>query len=82
MYYSKSSINRADGLVTYIKNKIIENTEIVTIVKLKRINSKIKLEKKNQILQLSALYRCHEFPKTEFIFNSKQFIIRCQLHWQ
>ena len=31
MYYNKSKINRADGVVIYFKDEIIENTETLTV---------------------------------------------------
>ena len=54
-------------MVTYIKENITENSSIITVGKLKIINTKIKLED-NQSFEISALYRCHEFPESEFIF--------------
>lgn len=38
MYYNESILNRVDGLVVYIKDDIMENTEIIEIDRLKIIS--------------------------------------------
>lgn len=43
MYYNKSKLNRADGVVIYIRENISEESEIIKIYNLSLINTVIKL---------------------------------------
>ena len=45
IYYNNSKINISDGLVIYVSDYITETTEVLTINKLKIINSKLAIEK-------------------------------------
>ena len=74
MFYNKSQIDKADGVVMYIKDNLKENTEILNFDKLKIINTKITIEN-NKFIEISALYRCHQLPEPKFIQNLKQFLI-------
>ena len=73
MYYNNSKINISDGLVIYVSDYITETTEVLTINNLKIINSKIAIEKNNEIM-ISILYRSHDISKTEFLLILKNLI--------
>lgn len=73
IHYNESRINKADGVVVYIKEEITESTEITEIGNLKIINSKIELEN-NRVLIISAIYRSHGLPKTEFLLHLKELL--------
>lgn len=73
MYYNESKLNRADGVVIYIKSDIIEETEIIEVNKLNIINTSIKMNNGNNI-EISALYRSHSITKAEFIYNLKSYL--------
>lgn len=75
LYYNESKINKADGVVMYISEKINETTEIQEFSNLKILCTKIKLEN-NQSLNLAAIYRCHDLSESDFIFNLKKYIHR------
>lgn len=66
MYYNHSRINISDGVVIYIQDNIIESTEIIKEGKLSILNSSIVIDN-NKKLVISAIYRSHDLPKTEFI---------------
>ena len=73
MYYNNSKINISDDLVIYVSDCITEATEVLTINKLKIINSKIAIEKNNEIM-ISVLYRSHNISKMEFLLILKNLI--------
>ena len=73
MYYNNSKINISDGLVIYVSDCITATTEVLTINNLKIINSKIGIEKNNEIM-IYALYRSHGIGKTEFLLILKNLI--------
>lgn len=73
IFYNDSHINSADGTVMYIMTEIDESTEIISFGKLKIIHATIKLNS-NNCIEISALYRSHDLPKPEFIFELKKFI--------
>lgn len=83
MYYNESDLNKADGVVVYIKDCIIEETEIVQIDKLRIANSTIKMSNGSNV-EISALYRSHSLNKTDFI-NSLNTYLRdkknCKNHF-
>ena len=73
LYYNHGTLNKNDGVVVYIKDCVSEITEIIEIGKLKILNSRISLNN-NSNLEISALYRCHDLPRLEFISNVKSYI--------
>ena len=73
MYYNNSAINKSDGVVVYISDKVIEKTEITAIGRLKIINSTIHLNN-NSKLEVSALYKSHDLNNLEFIHNLKNYL--------
>ena len=73
IYYNTSAINKSDGVVVYISDKVIEKTEITAIGRLKIINSTIHLNN-NSKLEVSALYKSHDLNNLEFIHNLKNYL--------
>ena len=73
IYYNNSKINVTDGVVIYVKNHIIENSEIVNEGRLCILESSIKLDNSNKLV-ISALYRAHDLPKTEFVYELKKYL--------
>ena len=73
MYYNNSKINISDGLVIYVSGCITGTTEVLTIYNLKIINSKIEIEKNNEIM-IYALCRSLDISKTEFLLIFKNLI--------
>ena len=73
LYYNNSFINQNDGVVVYIKEFVTEITEIIECGRLKILNSCITLNNKST-LEISALYRCHDLPSLEFIYNIKTYL--------
>lgn len=73
IHYNKSKINKNDGVVMYIKEGIEKTMQVIDIGRLKIINTIITTEK-NQNIEISALYRSHDLPKTEFIMNLNIFL--------
>ena len=73
MYYNNSQINISDGLVIKVSDYITETTEILPINNHKIINSKIAIEKNNEIM-ISALYRSHDISITDFLLILKNLI--------
>lgn len=73
LYYNNSNINKSDGTVVYISDKLIEETKVISCKTLKIINTSIKLET-NENLEISALYRSHDLGKPEFIESLKNYL--------
>ena len=73
IYYNESRINQNDGVVMYLKNNLIVDTETVVIGKLSILCAEIRLEK-NMFFRISAMYRCHDITKTEFNYNLSKFL--------
>ena len=69
MYYNNSKINISDCLVIYVNDYITEMAEVLSINKLKIINSKIAIENNNEIM-ISAVYR--KISGT-FVFSNSLF---------
>lgn len=57
----------------YIEDSIDEYTEVIKIDRCKIINTNNYFER-IQKLEISAVYRSHEIPKTEFIFTINEFL--------
>lgn len=66
IYYNNGIINSADGVVIYVRHDIVHRTEIVEYDKFKGLNCIATIDEKRQIL-ITALYRCHDFSKSEFL---------------
>lgn len=73
IYYNHGLINEADGVVIFIKEEIKETTVISKIDKLFILHSNVYVNEK-MMIQISALYRCHDLSKTEFVDNLKTFL--------
>lgn len=72
-YYNESKINKADGVILYVKNNIYEETRLEVIDRLSIVTSDISLLSGEKI-RVSAMYRCHDIPKTEFINSVRKFL--------
>ena len=57
----------------YIKNNKIETTEIINEGRLCILETCIKLENSNKLV-ISTLYRAHDLPKTEFVYELKKYL--------
>lgn len=73
IYYNDSKINNSDGVVIYLKDHIIESTSVVKVGRLSVLNSTIRIDDKNN-LDISAVYRSHDLPKTEFIEDLNNYL--------
>lgn len=75
IFYNESKINKADGVVLYIRNDISQNndTKIIEIDKIKFLVVDLNIND-NEIFRISAIYRSHDIPKTEFILSTKRYI--------
>ena len=60
--YNESNINKSDGVIFYIKNQIIENTETINIGRLSKIHTDILINN-NKTVRISATYRSHSMNK-------------------
>ena len=74
IFYNNSKINQNDGVVLYINSEIFEYTETIVINRVSFLCSKIRLDNKDELI-ISAVYRCHDIPKTEFIWSIKKYIM-------
>ena len=70
--YNVSNINKSAGVILYIKNDIIENTETINIGRLSIIHTDILINN-NETVRISATYRSHSIKKLEFV-NFKKYI--------
>lgn len=75
MFYNKSYINRADGVVVYIRDDIVTDSDAVihVIDDLKIITISIVMLNGSK-LEISALYRSHDLEKLDFIHNLNTFL--------
>ena len=73
IYYNFGDINQNDGVVVYIREDVTHTTETTTFGKLKIINSCIKLSNK-KTLEISSMYRSHDFGCAEFIRNLNEYL--------
>ena len=71
--YNDSKINQNDEVVLYINKNLDDSTSILTFDKLKILQTKLKINDKNSIT-LAAIYRCHDLPESEFIYNIKNYL--------
>ena len=67
IFYNNSKINQNDGVVVYITSEIFEYIETIVIDRVSFLCSKIRLDKDELII--SAVYRCHDITKSEFIWS-------------
>lgn len=74
MYYNNSRINKSDGVLIYIEEDVSEETEIITVDKIKIINTRIHLNNTKK-LEISSLYRSHDIPKVDFVQSIKEYLI-------
>lgn len=66
IYYNHSHINRADGVIMYVK-KSLQYTPMTEVVgDLKIVSVKIKLNN-NKSIKVSGVYRCHDVNKESFV---------------
>ena len=70
IFYNNSRINQNDGVAVYINSEIIEGTGTIVIDNVSFRGSRIRLDNKDKLI-ISAVYRCHDIPKTEFIWSVK-----------
>lgn len=68
IYYNQGSINKADGVVVYVKSSLTHTTEIEEMGLCKILTAIIKT-KNNTRIKISGLYRSHDIPKE--IFNTE-----------
>lgn len=73
MYYNNSRINQCDGVVVYISDSLTEHTETIHVGKLKILHTTLNADTDKKI-QISALYRSHDLPKSEFTLCLKKFL--------
>lgn len=73
IYYNYGNINKNDGVVVYIRENVTHSNEILTIGKLKIINTIITLNNKRN-LEISSLYRSHDLSCAEFGLNFKNYL--------
>lgn len=72
-YYNNSNINRADGIVVYIKKKLKYNVNIETFGLTKSIYIELTLSN-NAILGIHTFYRSHEIDINQFIGNFETYL--------
>ena len=77
IYYNKSIINQNDRVVMFIRDDVIESTNVTVVNNLLILHSTIKLDKNNS-LEVSALYRSHDLRKLEFIKDLKSILSKNQ----
>lgn len=75
IYYNESRINRNDGVIVFVNNNLVQNTEVIEAGRIKIINTRITLNDKSGF-EISALYRSHGIPKTAFILDLNKYLIK------
>lgn len=65
-YYNHSTVNKADGVVIYIKKSLNSSVVIAVVGNLKIISVSVEL-KNNNVIKVSGVYRCHDVGKEVFI---------------
>ena len=74
IYYNSSKINRADGVVLYIRKVISHEINVIEIDRIKFLVADLSIND-NENLKISATYRSHDIPKTEYVLSTKKFLI-------
>ncbi|XP_074102043.1 uncharacterized protein LOC141529430 [Cotesia typhae] len=72
-YYNHSKINKADGVVMYIKKSLNSSVVIDVVGNLKIISASVKL-KNNNVIKVSSFYRCHDVSEEVFIDTMLRFL--------
>lgn len=83
IYYNGSKINKNDGVVLYIREDVRDTTVIKKFGNLSILHSTLTISTKVNIT-ISAIYRSHDIPKTEFILQLKNLLEvnkHCHNHW-
>lgn len=73
LYYNGSQTNKANGVVMYVNNGLVDNTSIETIVELKMLSSVITLSR-SKTIKLSAVNRHHHSSKEHFTNMLAEYI--------
>ncbi|KAL7287653.1 hypothetical protein TKK_0018294 [Trichogramma kaykai] len=73
LYYSYGNINNVDGVAIYVRNDVVHKTSITEYDSFKVLNCTVFLKGSESILVM-AIYRCHDFSKTDFINVIKKII--------
>ena len=74
IFYNDSKINKADGVVVYIRNDISQDTKISEIDKAKFLVTDLNIND-DDLFRISAIYRSHDISKTEFVLLMKKFLL-------
>lgn len=72
-HYSESTINRADGVLMYIKNSIDPVITIENLGKLKIIQAKINYDQ-DKSLVIAGIYRLHQNKIEDFLQDLEQYL--------
>ena len=72
IFYNSSKINRADGVVLYIRKDISHEINVIEIDRIKFLVAGLSIND-NENLRISATYRSHDIPKTELYYQAKNF---------
>ncbi|KAJ8680484.1 hypothetical protein QAD02_016271 [Eretmocerus hayati] len=73
LYINNSKLNKADGVAVYVMENVNHSISYEHLEYTCVIDVDIELGK-NKELQVSALYRSHDFPKNIFVESLKKFI--------
>ena len=74
-HYNHSKLNRNDGVIIFFNKDITQTTQTLNFGRIKIINTEVIL-KDGSFLNVSSVYRSHDIPKTEFIFEFSKFLIK------
>ena len=77
-YTNESQLNKADGVVLYIKEGIEESTTIENYGKLKALSTKIKYG--NKCSKISSFYRCKKISQIDILNDIKSLIKNNKRH--
>ena len=73
LYLNESEINKADGVAVYIRDSIIEKTEVIKMDRLSILCTDIAMNN-NETIRISAIYRSHFVKKPEFVDTIKNYL--------
>lgn len=76
LYYNNGNINRNDGVVVYINNKL----NAVTVTSCEALDTRIiriKFKKFNRNFGISAVYRSHDIKVENFVNKLPEYLVRC-----